>query len=69
MNGKNASCHSLGICDTLSEGHLSLVLLITLVPINTGTFELYLVVGTTNANTVMGSGQKGTSIVATAHAV
>ena len=39
VNGKNASFHSLGIYDTLSEGHFFLALLITLVPINTGTFE------------------------------
>ena len=55
---KNASCHWIGISDTLSVGQYSLTLLITLVPSNLGTCELYLVVGTTNARTVMGSEQK-----------
>ena len=50
-------------------GQFSLTLLKTLVPINTGTCELYLVVGTTNSSTVLGSEEKGSTILAIVQAV
>ena len=60
---KKAFLHWEGISDTLSAAQLSFALLMTLVPIITGTCESYL-----NAKTVFGLEKKDTTTVTTMQA-